>query len=130
LGWSHDVEVVEVAKRIIAQFRYATAKWRGGLPPWLSQKRICLMDIKPVTITVARPRGNFHGKVETGWYTVNDGTVVLVEQNGVAIDRYKLTRKLRPGQDAHDIACLLMRQRYSKGSGDFTRPLNYPKLVY
>ena len=48
-----------------------------------------MTDIKSVTITVARPRGNFPGKVETGWYTVNDGIVMLVP-----VDRHKFTRKL------------------------------------
>jgi hypothetical protein len=56
-----------------------------------------MTDIKSVTITVARPQGSFPGKVETGWYTVNDGIVMLVHENGVPVDRYKFTRRLTPG---------------------------------
>jgi hypothetical protein len=43
------------------------------------------MDIRKVTIELARPRGNFPGKVETGYYTVADDTVTLVEENGVPV---------------------------------------------
>ena len=90
------------------------------------------MDIRKVgPIQLARPRGNFGGRVETGWYTLNGGAVTLVEENGAPIDRHRLTRKLRPGEDAHNVACVLLRQRYSKGgSGDFNRKLVYPKLVF
>jgi RecA-family ATPase len=35
LGWSRDVEVKAVSARICTQFRYATAKWAGGMPSWL-----------------------------------------------------------------------------------------------
>ena len=51
-----------------------------------------MTDIQKVTIALARPRGNFEGRVETGHYTVNDGTVTLVEPNGVPVDRFKLSR--------------------------------------
>jgi hypothetical protein len=89
------------------------------------------MDIHKVQIQLDRPRGNYEGRVESGWYTVNDGTVTLVEENGVPVDRYKLTRKLGPGADAKATACALLRQRYSRGgSGDFNRKLIYPKIVF
>ena len=67
-----------------------------------------MTDIQKVTIALARPRGNFEGRVETGHYTVNDGTVTLVEPNGVPVDRFKLSRKLS------GVACAPTRQRYSK----------------
>jgi hypothetical protein len=55
--------------------------------------------------------------------------VTLVEENGVSVDKYKLTRKLQPGEDARAVACALIRRRYSKGgAGDFNRPLQYPRL--
>jgi hypothetical protein len=87
--------------------------------------------IDKVTIQLQRPRGNFEGRVESSFYTVNDGVVMLVEENGVAVDRYKLTRKLKPGEDARAVACALTRQRYSKGgNGDFNRRLVYPKIGF
>jgi hypothetical protein len=90
-----------------------------------------MTDIHKITIQLQRPRGNYEGRTETGYYVVNDGTVTLVEENGVPVDRYKLTRKLEPGADARATACALLRQRYSKGgSGDFNRKLIYPKVVF
>ena len=90
-----------------------------------------MTDIQKVTIALARPRGNFEGRVETGHYTVNDGTVTLVEPNGVPVDRFKLSRKLKPGEDVRGVACAPTRQRYSKrGSGDFNRKLIYPKVGF
>jgi hypothetical protein len=84
-----------------------------------------------VTITVAQPRGNFEGRVESSFYTVNDGTVTLVLENGIPVDKFKFSRKLKPGEDARAVACVLTRQRYSKGgSGDFNRKLIYPKVVF
>jgi hypothetical protein len=88
------------------------------------------MDIRKVTIELARPRGNFPGKVETGYYTVADDTVTLVEENGVPVDKYKLSQKLPPNGDPRATACALVRQRYSKNNGDFNRPLQYPTLKY
>jgi len=89
------------------------------------------MDIQKVTVTLARPRGNFEGRIGSSHYTVNDGTVMLAEENGVPVDRYKLTRKLKPGEDARTVACALTRQRYSGGgNGDFDRKLVYPKVVF
>jgi hypothetical protein len=43
------------------------------------------MDIHKITIQLARPRGNFHGRVEYGFYTAADGVVTLVGENGVDI---------------------------------------------
>jgi hypothetical protein len=84
-----------------------------------------------VTITVAQPRGNFEGRVESSFYTVNDGTVTLVLENGIPVDKFKFSRKLKPGEDARAVACVLTRQRYSKGgSGDFNRKLIYPKVGF
>jgi hypothetical protein len=40
-----------------------------------------MTDIQKLTLQLERPRGNFHGKVETNYYTVADETVTLVEEN-------------------------------------------------
>jgi hypothetical protein len=86
-------------------------------------------DVKKVTVEIARPRGSYPGRVEVGYYAVHDQVVTLVEPNGIAVDKYKLTRKLQPNEDAAAVACVLTRRRYSKGgAGDFNRPLQYPKL--
>jgi hypothetical protein len=88
------------------------------------------MDIKKITIELARPRDSFPGKIATGHYTVNEGTVTLVEENGVPVDKYKLSRKLGPGEDARGAACNLLRSRHSGSSVDFNRPLVYPPLKF
>lgn len=88
------------------------------------------MDIRKVTIELARPRGNFPGKIATGYYAVADDLVTLVEENGVPVDKHELCRKLKPGEDARAVACALTRQRYSKNNSDFNRVLVYPKLRF
>ena len=89
------------------------------------------MHIHKVTIQLHRPRGSYEGRVETGYYTVAEDTVTLVEPNGVPVDKHKLVRKLEPGGDAKNIACALLRQRYSgSGSGNFNGRLSYPRLKF
>jgi hypothetical protein len=87
-------------------------------------------DIRSVTIQLERPRGRFPGKIGTGDYIVRDGTVLLVDKNGSPIDRVRFGRKLKPGEDAKAVACILTRQRLSKKSASFNRPLQYPMMVY
>jgi hypothetical protein len=87
--------------------------------------------IDKVTIQLQRPRGNFEGRVGSSHYTVNDDTVTLVLENGIPVDKFKLSRKLKPGEDARAVACALTRQRYSNGGGgDFNRKLVYPKTGF
>ena len=87
------------------------------------------MDIKKISnLQIRKPRGSDHGRVETGYYTVSeDRLLTLVEESGIPVDRHKLSRKLKPDEDAHNIACALMRQRYSGVSdGGFNRKIIYP----
>jgi hypothetical protein len=86
--------------------------------------------VQTVTIQLERPRGQFPGKIGTGIYTVEDGTVLLVDQNGSPIDRVRYGRKLKPGEDAKAVACVLTRQRLSGKSTSFNRPIQYPKTIY
>ena len=80
-------------------------------------------------VTEPAPRGRFPGKIGTGDYTVRDGTVLLVDkETGSPIDRVRFGRKLKPGEDAKAVACVLTRQRLSKKSMDFNRPLYYPRM--
>jgi hypothetical protein len=86
--------------------------------------------IRTVTIELQRPRGDFHGKVATQSYVVEDGTVLLVDQNGSPIDRVRFGRKLKPDEDAKAMACILTRQRLGGKSTSFNRPIHYPKTVF
>lgn len=86
--------------------------------------------IQTVTIQLQRPRGQYPGKIGTGHYTVEDNTVLLTDPNGHPIDRVRFGRKLKPGEDAKAVACVLTRQRLSGKSTSFNRPIQYPKTIY
>ena len=68
--------------------------------------------------------------VAEGFYTVKDGAVLLVDEMGNAIDRFKLYRKLKAGEDAHGVAASLLRQWKRPRGSDFSRPLRYPRIAY
>ncbi len=57
-------------------------------------------------------------------------SVVLTDRKGVPIDRHQLSRELKPGQDPHSIAAILLRQWKRPRGYDFNRPLHYQKIVY
>ena len=62
---------------------------------------------------------------------MRDNTVLLVDRNtGSPIDRVRFGRKLKPGEDAKAVACVRTRQRLSKKSTDFNRPLYYPRIGF
>jgi hypothetical protein len=86
--------------------------------------------IQTVTIQLQRPRGNFPGKIGTSSYVVEDGTVLLVDKYGSPIDRVRFGRKLKPGEDAKAVACVLTRQRLSGKSTSFNRPIAYPNVRF
>jgi hypothetical protein len=89
------------------------------------------MEIRTVRIQVAEPRGARHpGAVEEGHYIVEDGTVTLVDKRGTAIDKHRLSRELKPGEDPRSVAAILLRQWKRPKSSDFNRVLRYPKVVY
>ena len=71
-------------------------------------------DVHKITVQVRAPRGTFPGEVIEGWYCVVDNAVVLTDANGKPIngDKYHLT----PGQDAHLLACRLIRARRNSGA--------------
>ena len=86
--------------------------------------------IQTVTIQLQRPRGDFPGKIGDGAYIVEDGTVLLVDKYGSPIDRVRYGRKLKPGEDAKMVACVLTRQRLGGKSTSFNRPIQYPKTYF
>ena len=87
-------------------------------------------QVQTVTIQLQRPRGAFPGKIGTSDYIVEDDTVMLADKYGSPIDRVRYGRKLKPGEDAKAVACVLTRQRLSGKSTSFNRPLQYPKTIY
>jgi hypothetical protein len=88
-------------------------------------------EIRRVRIQTSEPRGSrYPGSVEEAHYTVQGNTVVLTNSRGVPIDKLQLSRELKPGQDAHSIAAVLLRQWKQPKSTDFNRPLHYQRVVY
>ena len=87
--------------------------------------------VKRVRIQTAEPRGSrYPGAVEEAHYTVRGNTVVLTDRKGVPIDKLQLSLELKPGQDAHSIAAVLLRQWKRPKSTDFNRVLHYQPLKY
>jgi hypothetical protein len=89
-------------------------------------------EVRKVTLQVRKPHGADPGKVFIGHYVVVENNVILCDEDGKPIGSAS-KRTLAPGEDAHLVACRLLRNHASKARGsssDFNRPLQYQKLVY
>jgi hypothetical protein len=97
---------------------------------------MALMKILHCVVQIHRPTETFVGQVEPGNYTHADGIVTLVNHDGVPLRERKgkvYEKKLTPEEDPRVIGCRLTKQRYYDYGGsksDFSRPLDYRKLVY
>ena len=80
-----------------------------------------------ITVEVARPRGTFPGRVETGYYCVADRHVVLCDEKGRPIGE---KRFLDEGADARGIACWMLRRRRANSYSDFDAPISYRRSKY
>jgi hypothetical protein len=87
-------------------------------------------DVRKVVIQTAQPQGNYPGAAEEGYYTVEDGKVLLVDKKGTPIDKFKFARKLKPSEDVHSVAAVLLRQWKRPKGSSFNRPLRYPRMAY
>ncbi len=84
------------------------------------------MEIKHVIITTQQPRGDDPGACEIGHYKVENGMVVMYDEDGRKTGkRYALS----PGDDPDKVAGRLLRESWLKRGGekDFNRPLVYPR---
>jgi hypothetical protein len=79
--------------------------------------------IKAVIITTQPARGNDPGACEIGYYKVENGFVVMCDENGRATGR----KERLIGEDAQKVAGRLLREAWSKRAteSDFNRPLVY-----
>jgi hypothetical protein len=87
--------------------------------------------VNRITIQLRRPSGKDPGKIAEGWYCVNaDNVVVLCDEAGRPAGTEK--HELGPDGDARLVASMLLRKREkaSRSSGDFNRPLRYPKIGF
>jgi hypothetical protein len=62
------------------------------------------------------------GQIMEGWYSIDDGHVVLTDREG----RHITSRAMIAGEDPAALARLLLRE--AKGPEDFNRVLSYPSL--
>ena len=62
------------------------------------------------------------GQIAEGYYTIEDGLLVLRDSN----DKHITSRALLNGEDPAVLARILLRER--EAPKDFQRPLSYPKL--
>ena len=87
-------------------------------------------EVNKLTIQVRAPRGTFPGEVVTGHYVVFENHVILTDADGskpLGSDK----RRLNLGEDAHLVACRLVRRSQSSGRlGGFNSPMNYPRLKF
>jgi hypothetical protein len=89
-----------------------------------------MSDVQRIVIQTRAPKGNDPGKVAEGWYCIADGAVVLTDAAGKPVGSER--HHLNPDGDARLVACRMLRrhQNAKSSSGDFNRPINYPKMGY
>jgi hypothetical protein len=89
-----------------------------------------MSEVHKVTIQIRAPRGKDAGKVAIGHYVIADGFVVLTDETGKPAGDNK--GFLDPDGDARLIACRMLRRQQKAGSssGDFSRPIKYPKIGF
>jgi len=88
-----------------------------------------MTDVHAVKLQVRPPKGMFPGEIVEGWYCVGDNAVVLSDAVGKPINGEK--HHLAPGQDAHLLACRLIRARRNSGAPrGFNDRIQYPPLKY
>ena len=78
--------------------------------------------VQEVVIMVRRPSGSDPGEIIQGWYTVEDVTLQMVDQDGAPLkDSAPVT--LNGEADARAIAASLTKKRWSETRGGFWRQL-------
>jgi hypothetical protein len=83
------------------------------------------VTIKAVIITTQPPRGDNPGACEIGHYKVENGFVIMCNEDGRPTG--KKCRLI--GEEAHQAAARLLREAWSRRTteSDFNRPLVYPE---
>jgi hypothetical protein len=82
-------------------------------------------NLRLVRIEVARPRGDFHGRVEEAYYAQIGDDVQLYSMQKRSWGK-RFCRKIPEGLNAHETAALLLRSLVRRNSSDFSRKLIYP----
>jgi hypothetical protein len=88
-----------------------------------------LDDLQYVTVQVQRPRGTFPGRIEEGYFAVDDDQVQLYDMHKVTMGpkyRQPIPKDWTPKQKA----AMMLRGMATRRNADFGRPLHYPTLKY
>ena len=93
--------------------------------PQLPAKPRAQPDIKAVPVQTAAPFGGSQGAITVGYYSVQDGVVVMHDEAGIATGK---RRHLRAGEDPCGVAYRMTRESWQAKAPDFNRRLNYQPL--
>jgi hypothetical protein len=103
-------------------------KWIDALQAEGKSKQVRKRNVKPaplveeILVMVRRPSGNDPGEVTVGYYTIEDNSLWLTDQNGIPFaDGAAVT--LESEANARAIASSLIRKRWSATRGGFWRQL-------
>ena len=82
-------------------------------------------DIKAVPVQTAAPFGGSPGAITVGYYSVEEGVVVMRDEAGITTGK---RQHLRAGEDPPGVAYRLTRESWQAKTPDFNRSLNYPSV--
>jgi hypothetical protein len=92
------------------------------------------MKIFSVSVQIEPPDGGYPGRVEQGFYFLDNNTVVLCDQNGVprlSNDGRRLTVKPENGIEPKRAAARLLRASLSyRSEYNFNKKLIYPRIGF
>ena len=78
-----------------------------------------------VPVQTAAPFGGSQGAITVGYYSVQEGVVVMHDEAGIATGK---RRHLRAGEDPCGVAYRMTRESWQAKAPDFNRRLNYQPL--
>jgi hypothetical protein len=78
--------------------------------------------VNEILVTVRRPSGNDPGEVTVGYYTIENNSLWLTDQNGIPLMDSNAVQ-LESEANVRAIASSLTKERWSKARGGFWRQL-------
>ena len=82
-------------------------------------------DIKAVPVQTAAPFGSSPGAITVGYYSVQEGVVVMHDAAGISTG---MRQHLRAGEDPRGVAYLMTRESWQAKTPDFDRAIDYPTV--
>jgi hypothetical protein len=88
---------------------------------------------KYIYTQTTRPRRDFPGRIEEGWFIQRGNEILLTTRDGIPLAGRLNRRELADGQTPAECAQRMLRNRISDRGSDFNRRLSsasYPKIYY